>query len=154
MDPLSVTVSAITIITLTTDLIIWTQDYFQSVKTAPKEIAELVDELIIMSVVLENLRNISQKVEVPDRSQIGLTSNSESQQKASQLPMLKKMMEANGPLTICYKKMLSFKTKLTKDQSKIKKSLKWPFEKDEIMVVVSRLRSLKSVLDTAIASDQ
>lgn len=64
------------------------------------------------------------------------------------------MMDSNGPLAICFEEMLLFKKKLTKDQVKVKRALKWPFKKDEIEAVVGRLRSLKSVLDTAIASDQ
>lgn len=49
--------------------------------------------------------------------------------------------------------MLVFKAKLTKDQSRIKRSLKWPFEKPEVKAVIKRLRLLKSLLDTAIVGD-
>jgi len=68
--------------------------------------------------------------------------------------MLQNMMNTNGPLTIYYNEMLLFKTNFTKDHSKVKKSLRWSFERDEMNAVVSRLRSLESVLDAAIASDE
>ena len=49
--------------------------------------------------------------------------------------------------------MLVFEEKLTKGQSRFKKSLKWPLKVYETKAVISRLRNLKSFLNTAIARD-
>jgi len=154
MDPVSVTASAIAIIQLTTELLTTTRKYYKSAKSAPGEIAELIDELTAFGVVLEHLKTISQNaraVKLRQNAANGVTSNSSND---SCLPMLQKMMEQGGPLTICYDEMLAFKMKLAEDQSKLKKSLKWPFRKDEIQAVLHRLRNLKAILDTAISSDQ
>lgn len=151
MDPLSITASAIAIIQLTTDLITGTRNYYKSARNAPKEITELFDELTSLGIVLGNLKKISKKADAARGSQDGAA---ESQRTASRLPMLVKMMESGGSLDICYLEMLAFRTKLTKEPSRIKKSLKWPFEKDEIIAVIRRLRNLRDVLITAIASDQ
>lgn len=75
------------------------------------------------------------------------------QQKTNYLPMVQKMMEADGSLSLCYYEMTVFRSKLTKDQSRVKKSLKWLFERDEIKNVIGRLRNLVSLFDTAVASD-
>ena len=67
--------------------------------------------------------------------------------------MLQRMLEAGGPLSLCYNEMIVLKRKLSQDQSSLKRSLKWPFQKDETKFVISQLRNLKSLLDTAIARD-
>ncbi|CAD6581748.1 MAG: hypothetical protein ASARMPRED_000694 [Alectoria sarmentosa] len=154
MDPLSITASAIAIIQLTTDLISGARSYYKSVKNSPKEIAELVHELESFDVLLKSLRDTSQREDERHKQQMDqLVCNVGPEQKASRLPMIQKTMEADAPLFLCYNEMLVFKTKLTKDQSRTQRSLKWPFEKYEIKAVIRRLRNLKSLLDTAIASD-
>lgn len=154
MDPLSIAASAVAIIQVSTELVIGTRNFYKSVKNTPTEISALVDELDSLKVVLEHLESFSREAQVSKASQIIANGSPGSHQKATRLPMLQKMMEANGPLSICYEEMLRFLTKLTKDGSKVKKFLRWPFEKDEIIAVLGRLRNLKSVLDTAIATDQ
>lgn len=49
--------------------------------------------------------------------------------------------------------MIEFKKKLSKDKTKVRKVLKWPFQKDEIYAVIGRLRNIQSLLTMAIASD-
>ena len=64
------------------------------------------------------------------------------------------MLKDDAPLSICYKEMIAFKTKLVTDKSrKLKKALKWPFRKEEVVALVRRLRHLQSILNTAIATD-
>jgi len=154
MDPLSVTASAITIIQLTTELIKGTRNYYKNVKNAPKEIADFLDQLEMLGAVLERLKHTSEKADAKSSSKPRIHGGIQSPQNASPLPLLKKMLQTDGPLAICYEEMSAFKRRLSKDQSRIKKALKWPFEKDEIRDAVTRLRNLKSVLDTAILSDQ
>jgi len=154
MDPLSVTASAITVIELTTQLIKATRKYYNNVSNAPREIAEFIDQLNILGGVLERLKHTSLRADATLQSQITTNGGAQSSQVASRLPLLRKMLEVDGPLAICYGEMVAFQKKLGRNQSRIKRSLKWPFEKDEIGGVVARLRNLKSILDTAIISDQ
>jgi hypothetical protein len=153
MDPLSITASAITIIQLTFELIQGTRNYYKNVKNAPREIAEFLDQLETLGTVLERLKQTSEKADAAQSSQTALNGGVQSSQNASCLPLLKEILRADGPLAICYEQMSAFKRRLNKDQSRFKKSLKWPFEKDEIKEAVTRLRNLKSVLNTAILSD-
>lgn len=154
MDPLSITASAITVIQLTTELVKGTRNYYKDVKNAPKEVAEFVDELTALGIVFGRLKDICQKAEAASLSNIAGNDALQRKPKAFYLPTLESMTKADGPLTICYKEMLAFQRKLTKDQSRLKKSLKWPFEKAEITDSIAHLRNLKSALDTAILSDQ
>ena len=154
MDPLSITASAITIINGTTDLISACRSYYKNVKGSTKEIAELVHELESFDIVLKSLEDISHKTDEKSKPQKQQFARDDIlEEETSRLPMLQKMLEADGPLSLCYNEMLVFKRKLTKHQSSRRRSLKWPFQKDEIKVVISRLRDLKSLLDTAIAGD-
>jgi len=143
MGPLSIIASAIAIIQLTTDLTMRTRKYYESVKNTAKKIADLVDELTSLEVVLEHLKSTSQRAKALRASHTIATGKSELSRKANRLPVLQRMMNTNGLLAICYDEMPLFMAKLTKDPSKVKRSLKWPFERDEIKPVVNRLRGLK-----------
>jgi len=154
MDPLSVTASAITVIQLTTELVKGIRKFYKNVKDAPKEVAEFVDELTALGIVLERLKDISQKADVASLSYIAVNGTVQNGQRAIRLPTLESMTKADGPLAICYEEMLAFQRKLTKHQSRLKQSLKWPFEKPAITDSIAHLRNLKSALDTAILSDQ
>lgn len=150
MDPLSVTASAIAIIQVTTELITGTKSYYKSVKGSSQEISDLLQELESFGFVLESLKGISQKVDETTRQIDQFACDGTPQQETIHLPILQKMLEADGPLSLCSNEMLEFKRKLTKYQSSLARSLKWPFRKDEIKAVVNRLRNLKSILHTAI----
>ena len=154
MDPLSVAASAIAIIQLTEELLKATRSTYNIIKGAPKEIAGLIDELVAFGVILENLKILSQNAQTARLQQNANNSGNTYSQSGHDLPMIRKMIDVNAPLNICYNEMLSFKVKLDKNQSRVKKSLKWPFQKDEVQSVISRLRKLKSILDTAISNDQ
>lgn len=154
MDPISLTASTIAIIQLTTDLIKVTKDYYKGVKNAPREIAELIEESTNFGKVLEQLKTTLQAAESAERLEIARNGLYGIRKEASRLPMLQEMMRVDGPLTSCHEEMLAFKTKLSQNPSTVRRSLKWPIERDETRAIISRLRHLKSVLDTAIASDQ
>ena len=50
--------------------------------------------------------------------------NGGPEQEDSRLLMLQKMMETDGFLSLCYRELQKFKTRLTKDQSMDRRSLK------------------------------
>lgn len=79
MDPLSITASAVAIIQLTTDLLRGTKSFYKSVKNAPKNIADLVDELTSLGSILEHLKSIAQSAGISRTSQITATREAGSQ---------------------------------------------------------------------------
>lgn len=100
MDPLSISASVVAIIQVTTDLITGSQSYYKSVKNSPKEIAELVDELESFDVVLQSLRDTSQRAEEKEEQQNDQSTRGVGpQDKASCLPTLQKMIDADGALS-------------------------------------------------------
>ena len=143
------TASAITIIELTTEIIKGIHEFYKSAKTAPKEVADLLDELDSFGVILQRLRILSQHAKAAQSQQHAI-----AMQSYDNLPMLQKIMERDAPLHLCYEELLDIKSKLTNDRSRLKKALKWPFQKEEIQATFLRLRNYKSLLDTAIMSDQ
>ncbi|KAL6714577.1 hypothetical protein ACLMJK_008002 [Lecanora helva] len=153
MDPLSVTASTIAIIQLTSEVISGTRDLYKTLKNAPKEVAELIDELAVFSDVLERLRDICQKADGPGISTALPTHANGATQKSLRLPTLSKMIKADGPLALCYERLLAFKERLINEDSKIKQSLKWSFRKEETVLLVKRLKNLRSILNDAIVSD-
>lgn len=153
MDPLSATASAITLLQVTTELVKVTRKYYKNVKNAPKEIADLIDQLNLFTAVLDRLKETSEKADATSPAHIAANGSNSNSQTAGRLPLLKRMLQEDGPLFICYQEMLTFKRKLSADQSRLRKSLKWPFEKDEVGSAVARLRNLQSALETAIVSD-
>ena len=150
MDPLSITASAGAIIQMTFELITGIKSYYKSVKGSSTKIADLLQELEYFGFVLESLKGLSQEMDGLTRRIDQFACNGTPQQETIHLPILQKMLEADGPLSVCYNEMLDFRRKLTRHQSNLKRSLKWPFKKAEIKAVVNRLRNLKSLLDTAI----
>ena len=154
MDPLSLTASAIAIIQLASELVKGTRKYFKGVKNAPKEVGELVDELTVFGVVLGRLKSISQKAEDSEPLNTSDDGTAQPGKRISRLPMLCAMLKADAPLAVCFEEMMVFKEKLIKVKPRTKESFRWPFKKDEIMATVVRLRNLRFILDTAIASDQ
>lgn len=154
IDAFSITVSAIAIVQSITDLIIGTRSYYKCVKYSTKKIVGLIHELESFDILLKSLKGTSQRADENHKQQIGsLARNVGPQHKASRPPMLQRMMEADAPLSPCYNQMLAFTTKLAKDQSGVKRSLKWPFEIYQIKAVIRRLRIFESLLDTAVAND-
>ena len=152
MDPLSITASAIAVIELTTEINKGLRKFYKSANNAPREVAELIDELTTFGAVLQRLKILSQHGKAAQSQQ--RTAAAGNSQSKYNLPMLQKVVERDAPLNRCYKEMLAFNSKLISNQSRLKKALKWPFQKEEVQAMFSRLRNLKSLLDTAIMSDQ
>ena len=152
MDPLSITASAIAVIELTTEIVKGLRKFYKSANNAPREVAELIDELNTFGAILQRLKILSQHAKAAQSQQ--RTAAAGSSQRNDNLPMLPKVVERDAPLNRCYEEMLAFNSKLISNQSRLKKALKWPFQKEEVQAMFSRLRNLKSLLDTAIMSDQ
>lgn len=154
MDPLSITASAIAILQVTTQITTTARGFYKDARNAPREIRELLEELKSFSAVLESLKTINEKSKEASVNNVGIARAGGSSLCASdRLPAISNMLRPDAPLSTCHSEMLQFQKKLTKNGSKIKKALKWPFQKAETYAVIGRLRNLQSVLDTAIATD-
>ena len=62
------------------------------------------------------------------------------------------MLRPDAPLSICYHGMVEFERKLGNDKTRVRKALRWPFQKGKIQAVITHLRRLQSVLSIAIGS--
>ena len=176
MDPVSVTASAIAMLQLTSEILKCTWKYYKGVKNAPADVQQLLEELTSFGSVLESLRDLAQKAEndvkdtcvLNDRSRVDRQGNDHTtghqisnlpvkdleQYYRSRLPMLKQMLDVESPLVKCYHQLDSFRTSLLQVELKSgRKAMKWPFKEDEVYKIVGRLRTLGSILNTAIISD-
>ena len=145
-DPLSATASIIAVLQLTQEVLTGARKLYQGIKNASREVSELIEELTAFGVVLERLKVISHNAQ-----QTAANGGSNNLKGDGPLPMLKTMME-NGALSSCYSELQVFKSKIN-ENSRLK-SVKWPFQKGEAKIMIDRLRNLKSMLDTAISTDQ
>ena len=154
MDPISLTASTIAILQLTTELVKATRNVYKDIKNAPREVTELLDEFASFCTVLESLKVIIEDAQSDERFEVARNGQYGIPQKANRLPTIQEVTKADGPLATCHGEMVVLKGKLGENASKIKRSLKWPFEKRETIALTGRLRNLKSILDTAIATDK
>ena len=163
MDPLSISASSIAIFGLAKSLICGTRSFYKDIKDAPKHIAEFIQELENFEVVLKCLVDTVKKTEENDEQYndqtgenpgVTTTGTSDGRKKASRLPTVQKLMQTDGPLFLCYEKLLGFETRLQRrDHSRLRKSVQWPFEKTEIQAITRRLGNLKTDLNMAINAD-
>ena len=153
MDPISLTASAIAILQLTQGLAKVTRNVYKDIKNAPKEVTELLDEFANFCTVLESLTTVIEEAESDERFEVARNGLYGIPQNASRLPTIQEITKANGPLATCHGEMVVLRGKLDENASKTKRSFQWPFEKRETTALTGRLRNLKSVLDTAIATD-
>ena len=154
MDPISLTASIIAILQLTTELIKVTRNVYKDIKNAPKEVDELLNEFTSFSAVLEHLKAIIEEAEADKRFEAARNGLYGISKTGSRLPTIQEQMKPNGPLATCQREMAAFKTRFDIDTSRVKRALRWPFEKGEVVALIGRLRNMKSNLDTAIATDK
>ncbi|KAL6714576.1 hypothetical protein ACLMJK_008001 [Lecanora helva] len=162
MDPLSITASTIAILELTTACARVTKDYLAGVQNHPKEIATFFEELDNFERVLKQIETLSRRAgdDGKGKNQTNTGSNtpeagtSQGWSNVGSLPAVRKMIAEGGPLQLCHKKLLAFKTKIDQNsRSRIRRALKWPFDKAEIQAINERLNGLKVDLLTAIGTD-
>ncbi len=149
MDPLSITSSVIAILQLSNTVYTAAKEYYTGVKDAPKEIERLLDELKTFNDVLIHLSDIAAKAEKNDKG----SAMQEISHKGTCLPSVTKLLEPDAALRLCFAEMQQFMDRVTTQKSKMKKALKWPFQKEEVYQTIGRLQKLQSLLEFAIATD-
>lgn len=142
MDPLSLSVSIITILTLAGQLVTLGNAYATSVSSCPKEISDLLNELSALSQVLVAVKNITDPAKA-----------------TSTTPVIRSGILVN-PINECAKQlqeMLAFLTKYQQNpKSKIRKIMKrlmWPLKEAETREWVNKIEGHKSTFTLALSTD-
>ncbi len=149
MDPLSITASVVAILQLSNTVYTAAKEYYTGVKDAPKEIERLLDELKTFNDILKSLRDTATRAERNGKDE----ALHETSHKGTYLPSVTKLLEPDAALRLCFAEMQQFMDRVTTQKSKMKKALKWPFQKEEIYQTIGRLQKLQSLLKFAIATD-
>lgn len=149
MDVLSVAASVVAIIQLSNEIIKGSRKYYIVAKNASKDIKHLLDELESFRQALNGLNEIVTKAETSVSGGV----NNGNVPSHEILLNIRRMLEPNAPLTACFVEMQHFRHRMKRYESAVTRNLRWPFQRKETLEMVGRLRNLKSLLDTAIASD-
>lgn len=149
MDPLSITASVIAILQLSNTVYKAARGFYTGVKDAPKEIKLLLEQLEAFNDILIHLSDVAAKAEKHDKG----SAMHETSHKGTFLPSVKKLLEPDAALRLCFGEMQQFMERVTGQNSSMKKVLKWPFQKEEIYRTTGRLQRLQSLLEFAIATD-
>lgn len=142
MDPLSLTVSIITIVTLAGQLVSLGNAYASSVSGCPQEIKDLISELSALSKILAALKEVIDPASA--------TSNT---------PILLSGILV-GPLDECanqLKEMVEFLTKHQTSKNRVRKMVKrlmWPLKEAETRAWISKIEGHKSTFTLALSTDK
>lgn len=142
MDPLSLSVSIITILTLAGQLAKLGNDYTKSVSGCPKEISDLLAELSALSQVLIAVRDIIDPAKA-----------------TSTTPIIRSGILVN-PINECVnqlQEMLAFLNKYQQNRKskirKIMKRLMWPLKEVETREWINKIEGHKSTFTLALSTD-
>lgn len=135
MDPLSVTASIITIITLTGSVI----DYLNDIKDASKDRARCEEQVANLQCLLRSLKNRVKEAKPED----------------SWFKEVCKLVVENGPLDQFRVAMEELEAKLKPKAAlqKIGQMLVWKLTKKEVAEILSRIEQLKSLTQIALEMD-
>lgn len=141
MDPLSLTVSIITIVTLAGQLVSLGSSYASSVSGCPREISDFLTELSALSQVLVALKDVINPA----------TASPET-------PIISSGILV-GPVAECaeqLKEMLAFLTKYQISKNRMRKVMKrimWPLKEAETREWINKINGHKSTFVLALSAD-
>lgn len=141
MDPLSLTVSVITIVTLAGQLVSLGSSYASGVSDCPREISDFLTELSALSQVLVALKDVIDPA----------TASSET-------PIISSGILV-GPVAECVdqlKEMLAFLTKYQISKNRMRKVMKrmmWPLKEAETREWINKIEGHKSTFALALSAD-
>lgn len=142
MDPLSLTVSIITVVTLAGQLVSLGNSYASSVSGYPQEIKDLVSELSALSKILIALKEVIDPATATPDTPIILSGI------------------LVGPLDECanqLKEMIEFLTKHQTSKNKMRRMIKrlmWPLQEAETRAWISKIEGHKSTFTLALSTDK
>ena len=95
IEPIGLLGTLIAIVQLSSKVVSYCYEYRNSVKSAPREISQMLDEVASLRNIMERLVNIA-----------------ETDEESSSLPSLQAMVQGNGPLATCLSEIASLKSQL------------------------------------------
>lgn len=141
MDPFSLTVSIITVVTLAGQLVSLGKSYASSVSGCPQEINDLLSELSALSQILMALKDVIDPATATSKTPI----------------LLGGILV--GPVDDCanqLREMIAFLTKCQASKSRIKKVMKrlvWPLREAETKDWINKIEGYKSTFTLALSAD-
>ena len=141
MDPLSVVGAFIAVLQISGTIISHCYDYRKSLKSAPRDLARVLDEVSDLRNVLERLVRL-----IDDEVASG----------RGYLPSVEQMTRKNGPLERCQSDLESINASLESPLSEWKafrKRLAWPLQEKDLLKSLETIKRTKSLIESALMID-
>ena len=141
MDPLSTISALIAVVQISGTVISYCYDYRKSVRSAPRDLARVLDEVSDLRNVMERLIRL-----VDDDVASG----------GRYLPAVEQMTRKNGPLERCQADLETIKARLESPLSAWKafgKHLTWPLQEKDVLKSLETITRTKSIIESALAID-
>ena len=141
MDPLSVMSAFIAVLQISGTIISHCYDYRKSLRSAPRDLARVLDEVSDLRNVLERLVRI-----IDDEVASG----------RGYLPSVEQMTRKNGPLERCQYDLESINASLESSLSAWKafgKRLTWPLQEKDLLKSLESIIRTKSLIESALIVD-
>jgi hypothetical protein len=145
MEPLSLTLSIITILQVSGAVVVALYDYRAGVKHASKDAAQIIAEINGLRAVLESLLHTVEEETDKERS--------------SRLATFDKLLGPNSEVERCKASFESISAKLGIHEKgsawgSMKRALAWPFKKEDIEKILENVQRAKSTIQLALTADQ
>ncbi len=141
MDPLSAIGAFIAVLQISGTVISHCYDYRKSVRSAPRDLARVLDEVSDLRNVMERLIRL-----VDDDVASG----------GGYLPAVEQMACKNGPHERCQADLETIKARLESPLSEWKafgKHLTWPLQEKDVLKSLETIRRTKSIIESALTID-
>ncbi len=141
MDPLSVLGAFIAVVQISGTIISHCYDYRKSVRSAPRDLTRILNEVSDLRNVLERLIRLVDEDVASGRGY---------------LSAVEQMTLKSGPLERCQSDLESIESRLQRPLSKWKalgKQLTWPLEEKEVLKSLETIRRTKSLIESALTID-
>lgn len=141
MDPLSVVGALIAVLQLSGTIISHCYDYRKSLRSAPRDLARMLEEVSDLRNVLERLVRL-----IDDDVASG----------RGYLPSVGEMTRKNGPLERCQSDLESINASLESPLSEWKafgKRLAWPLQEKDLLKSLETIKRTKSLIESALTID-
>ena len=141
MDPLSVVGAFIAVLQVSGTIVSHCYEYRKSVKSAPRDLVRILDEVSDLRNVIERLIRL-------------MDEDSASGRRC--LPAVEQMTLEKGPLARCQSELDILESKLEMPLGRwkaLRKQLIWPLEEKEVLKSLETIRKMKSMIDSALMID-
>lgn len=138
VEPIGLVGTLIAIVQISSKVVSICYEYRRSVKSAPREISQILKEVTSLRNIVERLIEIA-----------------EADEHSSSLPSLQAMTQDNGPLSLCLSEITTLKTLLKPEKGwKAKgRALLWPLKQVEVNEHLQVIVRVKGTLQFAMSVD-